>query len=102
MKILYVFTVLAIAMSSAFGETTLTRSQCMSEDKKNISNQTLERVLVAQKVGDYQRGCELMQQYITQLQSCQPYLPKDVYDNRNSMAYGIAKPLCTCARTNAC
>jgi hypothetical protein len=74
----------------------------MNEEALKKSNQMLERALLAKDVGDYQRGCELMQQFITQLQSCQPYVPKDVYDNQVRLAYTGAKQLCTCARTNTC
>jgi hypothetical protein len=102
MKIFYVFVVLAIAMSSAYGQTTLTRSQCVSDDAQAKTLQRLEKTLLAKNVGDYRRACELSQENILQLEACRTYYSKDFYDQAISQAYQGAKQLCTCARTNAC
>lgn len=102
MKIFYIGVVLAIATSTAFAQTRLSRNQCMDESAKDSTTKLASRSLLAIKVGDYRNGCELNQQLITKLESCKPYYSKDLYDRLIDMAYSNAEMTCKCARTNAC
>ena len=102
MKMFYMFVVLAVAASSVFAQTRLSRNQCMDESAKDSSTKLAERSLLATKVGDYRNACELLQQLITKMESCKSYYSKDLYDRLIDAAYSNAEMTCKCARTNAC
>jgi hypothetical protein len=102
MKILYVFVVLAIAISSAYGQTTLRGDQCMSDDAQMNRIQITNQATLAANVGDSRKACELIQQVIFQMESCKPLHKTKYYEEILSSLYSNAKKACNCAKTNAC